>query len=100
MKHQYNIDIYLKYLIIYLKIFIIIFNHLKTSFFTFTTIFIKYYRLFQEKFVNKLYLHLLNIFHFDNIFNIYFLSLIYIFFHYKYHLKNNYIKKNLQIIFL
>src|SRR5947207_10156902 len=100
MKHRYNIDIHLKQLIVYLKIFIIILNHLKILYFISMKIFIKYFQLFQEKLINKLYQHLLNIFHFDIIFNIYFSLLIYIYFHHKYHSRNDYIKRNLLIIFL
>ena len=100
MKHRCNIDIYLKRSIIYLRIFIIILNHLKISYSIFIKIFIKYFQLFQEKFMNKLYQHLSNILHFNIIFNIYFLLLIYIYFHHKYRLRNDYIKRNLSIIFL
>src|SRR5437762_1527816 len=56
-------------------------------------IFIKYFQLFQEKFMNKLYQHFSNILHFDIIFNIYFLLLIYIYFRCKCRSRNDYINK-------
>src|SRR5438876_11266389 len=100
MKHRYNINIYLKRSIVYLRIFTMILNHLKISYSISMKIFVKYFQLFQEKFMNKLYQHLSNILHFNIIFNIYFLLSIYTYFHYKYRLRNDYIKRNLSIIFL
>ena len=77
-----------------------ILDHLKMSYSISIKIFIKYFQLFQEKFMNKLYQYFSNIFHFDIIFNIYFLLSIYIYFHHKYRSRNDYIKRNLSIIFL
>ena len=100
MKYRCNIDIYLRQSIIYLKIFIIILDHLKISYSISIKIFVKYFQLFQEKLMNKLYQHLSNIFHFDIIFNIYLLLSIYTCFRHKCRLRNNYIKRNSSIIFL
>ena len=100
MRYRCNIDIHLRRSIVYLKIFTMILDHLKMSYSISMKIFIKYFQLFQEKLVDKLYQYFSNILHFDIIFNIYLLLSIYTCFHRKYRSRNDYIKRNLSIVFL